>query len=322
MTATPVDLLRVDMSDQSVRREPLPAAWALLGGRALSARILLEECNPGCDPLGPENVLIFAGGVLGGTAAPTSGRLSVGAKSPLTQGIKEANAGGNPAQHLARLGLRAVIVTGQPRDPEARFGLDVDEQGARVVPADDLKGLWTYATCERLAERYSKSASFICCGPAGENRLSGASVACTDQDNRYPARHASRGGMGAVMGAKGLKYVAVEPGRARLRQAEQHEEFVDYCKRFSRNYLDGPQPFSVGTAIGVTFANSIRRHPRRPSDRRDLRRARGRYAQLHDGLHRALHECRARRRRRVQDLGARVRDDGPDGRELRRGALG
>ncbi|MBW2497798.1 MAG: aldehyde ferredoxin oxidoreductase [Deltaproteobacteria bacterium] len=263
MTATPVDLLRVDMTNQSVRREPLPEAWALLGGRALSARILLEECDPTCDPLGPDNLLIFAGGVLGGTAAPTSGRLSVGAKSPLTKGIKEANAGGNPAQHLARLGLRAVIVTGQPRDPEARFGLEVDEQGARVVPADDLTGLWTYATCERLAERYSKSASFICCGPAGENRLSGASVACTDQDNRYPARHASRGGMGGVMGAKGLKYVAVEPGRSRLRQAEQHEEFIDYCKRFSRDYLDGPQPFAVGTAVGVTFANSIHSLPYR-----------------------------------------------------------
>ena len=245
------------MTQMRVEEAPLPEAWALLGGRALTARILLEECDATCDPLGPDNLLIFAGGVLGGTVAPTSGRLSVGAKSPLTGGIKEANAGGNPAQHLARLGYRAIVVRGQPADPARRFGLEIDAEGARLVPADELAGLWTYATCEALAGRYSKTASFICCGPAGEHRLAGASVACTDQDNRFPARHASRGGMGAVMGAKGLKFVAIEPGRARLRQAEQHSEFVRFCKRFSRDYRAGPQPFAEGTAIGVRLADSI-----------------------------------------------------------------
>ncbi|MFP8875397.1 MAG: aldehyde ferredoxin oxidoreductase N-terminal domain-containing protein, partial [Myxococcota bacterium] len=112
-------LLRVDMTSQRVERSPLPEAWALLGGRALSARILLEECDATCDPLGPDNLLIFAPGVLSGSAAPTSGRLSVGAKSPLTGGIKEANAGGNPSQHLAKLGCRGVVVSGQPADPQA-----------------------------------------------------------------------------------------------------------------------------------------------------------------------------------------------------------
>ena len=93
-SATKDRLLRVDMTTGEIRSELLRDDWWLLGGRALTARILLEECDPTCDPLGPDNVLIFAGGVLGGTSAPTSGRLSVGAKSPLTQGIKEANAGG------------------------------------------------------------------------------------------------------------------------------------------------------------------------------------------------------------------------------------
>ena len=254
-------LLRVDMTSQRVERSPLPEAWALLGGRALSARILIEECDATCDPLGPDNLLIFAPGVLSGSAAPTSGRLSVGAKSPLTGGIKEANAGGNPAQHLAKLGCRGVVVSGQPADPQARFGLEVDESGARLVAADDLAGLWTYATCEQLVERYSKKASFICCGPAGEHRLGGASVACTDQDNRYPARHASRGGMGAVMGAKGLKFVAVEPGRAKLRRAAKHAEYTELCKRYGTDYLAGEQFFSEGTAIGVTFANSLHSLP-------------------------------------------------------------
>jgi aldehyde:ferredoxin oxidoreductase len=252
-----IQLLRVDMTSGTVTSTPLPEAWTLLGGRALSSRILLEECDAHCDPLGPENVFVLAGGVLTGTAAPTSGRLSVGAKSPLTGGIKEANAGGNPAQHLAKLGYRAIVVTGQPSDSGARFGLEVDENGGRLVPADDLQGLWTYATCEQLTKRYSKVASFICCGPAGEHRLGGASVACTDQDNRYPARHASRGGMGAVMGAKGLKFVAVEPGRSKIRRAARHAEFIEACKGLSRSYREGDQLFAEGTAIGVKLADSI-----------------------------------------------------------------
>ncbi|MCP4904676.1 MAG: aldehyde ferredoxin oxidoreductase, partial [bacterium] len=261
MTSETIHLLRVDMSAGSAAMTPLPERWRLLGGRSLTSRILLDECDAMCDPLGPDNVFILAGGLLTGTAAPTSGRLSVGAKSPLTGGIKEANAGGDPAQHLAKLGIRAVIVTGQPEDPDARFGLEVDSKGARLVSANDLKGLWTYPTCERLTERYSKSASFICCGPAGEHRLAGASVACTDQDNRFPARHASRGGMGAVMGAKGLKFVAIEPGRAKLRKAVQHHEFVAASKRLGQAYLDGDQTFADGTAIGVKLADSIHSLP-------------------------------------------------------------
>jgi aldehyde:ferredoxin oxidoreductase len=110
-------LIRVDMTRQTATVEPFPDEWKLLGGRALSARILLDECDPGCDPLGPDNVLVIAPGVLAGTAAPTSGRISIGGKSPLTGGIKEANAGGNPGQDLMKLGYRVVIVTGQPEDP-------------------------------------------------------------------------------------------------------------------------------------------------------------------------------------------------------------
>ena len=109
-------LIRVDMSNQTATTEPYPEAWRMLGGRALSARILLDECDPTCEPLGPDNVFVLAPGVLSGTSAPTSGRMSVGGKSPLTGGIKEANAGGNPAQDLMKLGYRAIIVKGQPAD--------------------------------------------------------------------------------------------------------------------------------------------------------------------------------------------------------------
>ncbi|MFB3117568.1 MAG: aldehyde ferredoxin oxidoreductase N-terminal domain-containing protein, partial [Myxococcota bacterium] len=117
-------MIRVDMTNQTASIEPYPEDWKLLGGRALSARILLNECDATCDPLGPDNILVIAPGLLAGTSAPTSGRISIGGKSPLTGGIKEANAGGNPGQDLMKLGYRAIIVKGQPADTEKRYGLE------------------------------------------------------------------------------------------------------------------------------------------------------------------------------------------------------
>jgi len=251
-------LIYVNMTDQSVSIEPFPEDWKLLGGRGLSARILLEQCDPACDPLGPDNVLVMAPGVLPGTTAPTSGRISMGGKSPLTNGIKEANAGGNPGQDLMKLGYRALVVKGQPSDPEKRYGLRVEEDGVTVVEADEYKGLWNYASCEKLLKDRPKNASAISIGPAGELRLSGASVACTDQDKeRRPARHAARGGLGGVMGSKGLKWVVIEPGKARLRSASESKSFNATNKDYTKAYRDGPQMFATGTSSVVPVANML-----------------------------------------------------------------
>jgi len=254
-------LIRVDMTDQSVEIVPFPEKWKLLGGRGLSAKILLEECDPGCDPLGPDNVLVMAPGVLAGTAAPTSGRISIGAKSPLTNGIKEANAGGNPAQDLNKLGYRAIIVKGKPRDPSKTYGLDVTADGATVVENAGARRLWNYALIDYLAQSYSDTASFISIGPAGEMQLKGASVACTDQEARRPARHAARGGLGAVMGSKGLKYVAVEAGKAKARQPADRKEFAALSKSYTKDYLAGPQMFKWGTSSVTGIANMLNTFP-------------------------------------------------------------
>jgi aldehyde:ferredoxin oxidoreductase len=255
-------MIRVDMTAGTAAVEPFPEKWRLLGGRALSARILLEECDAGCDPLGPDNVLVLAPGLLAGTSAPTSGRISVGGKSPLTGGIKEANAGGNPAQDLMKLGYRVIVVKGRPADPGRRYGLEVDERGARLVPGDDRKGLWNYALCEKLYERYPKTASFITIGPAGEQLLSGASVACTDENGR-PARHAARGGLGAVMGSKGLKFVAIDAGKLPVRQPAVRKDFFAYSKEYTKAYQAGPQMFKYGTSSVVPVANMLNTFPYR-----------------------------------------------------------
>src|SRR5512139_1214765 len=154
-------MIRVDMTKQTATVEDFPAKWRLLGGRALSARILLEECDAKRDPLGPGNVLVMAPGVLSGTSAPTSGRISIGGKSPLTHGIKEANAGGNPGQDLMKLGYRVIVVKGKPKDAGKRFALEVGADSVRVVPADAHKGKWNYKLIEDLSQLYPQTASFI-----------------------------------------------------------------------------------------------------------------------------------------------------------------
>jgi aldehyde:ferredoxin oxidoreductase len=258
-------MIRVDMTRQTASIETYPDEWKMLGGRGLSARILLQECDPGCDPLGPDNILVMAPGVLAGTSAPTSGRISIGGKSPLTGGIKEANAGGNPGQDLMKLGFRVIVVTGQPADPERRYALEIEADSAKLIPADEHKGKWNYALISDLSKTYSETASFISIGPAGEMRLTGASVACTDQENeRHPTRHAGRGGLGAVMGSKGLKYVAVEAGKRPVRRPENTKEFAGLCKQYTKYYLAGPakDPFPKwGTSVGCVEADALYTFP-------------------------------------------------------------
>ncbi len=255
-------LIRVDMTNQSVSIEAFPDEWRLLGGRALSARILIQECDPTCDPLGPDNPLVMAPGVMSGTAAPTSGRISIGGKSPLTGGIKEANAGGEPGQDLMKLGYRVIIVKGKPANPDKRYGLEVNSKGAKVVEADEYKGQWNYALCEALSKKYSRTTSFISCGPAGELQLKGASVACTDEHGR-PARHAARGGLGAVMGSKGLKYVAVDNEKRPVRKAANTKDFSGLCKTYTKDYREGQQLFAKGTSAFVSLANMLNTFPYR-----------------------------------------------------------
>src|SRR5499426_969 len=257
------NILRVDMSSLTVTDEPFPDEWTLIGGRGLSAKILLKEVDPKCDPLGEGNKLVLAPGVLSGSVAPTSGRMSVGAKSPLTHGIKEANSGGQAGQKLMRLGYRALVVEGKPKDPEKRWLLFVNKDGAALRECPELKMLRTYAASEKLAESYSERAAFVICGPAGELGLSGASVAFTDEGERHPSRHAARGGLGAVMGSKGLKAIVVDDEGTRARQAKDVATFKQYVANMSKEYKAGPQLFQFGTSTTVPIANMMSTLPTR-----------------------------------------------------------
>jgi aldehyde:ferredoxin oxidoreductase len=256
-------ILRVNLTDLTTKDEPFPDEWRFLGGRGLSAKILLKEVDPKCDPLGPGNKVIFAPGVLSGSMAPTSGRMSVGGKSPLTGGIKEANSGGQAGQKLARLGYRAVIVEGKAKDPAKRYLVAVNKAGVTLRECPELRGLRTYAASEKLSDQFSERAAFILCGPAGELGLSGASVAFTDEGKRHPARHAARGGLGAAMGAKGLKAIVVDDDGTQARAANDVAAFKPYVAKLSKEYKAGPQLFQFGTSTTVPLANMMSSFPTR-----------------------------------------------------------
>ena len=197
-------ILRIRLSDRTARWEPVPDSLRGLGGRGLSSALVASEVPPEADPLGPDNVLVLAPGLLAATAVPNTGRLSVGAKSPLTGTVKEANAGGALAQKLARLGAAAVVLEGRSPEP---LVLGLSAQGVTFEPAGDLWGLGTRAVVERLrAARPGQAFALI--GPAGERRLKAAAVCVTTSDDRI--RTASRGGLGAVLGSKGIKALCVD----------------------------------------------------------------------------------------------------------------
>lgn len=201
--------IRVNMNEKAVCVEEVPQDYLGLGGRGLTSTMVNREIPPACDPLGPENKLIFAPGSLSGTLLVNTSRISIGAKSPLTGGIKESNAGGTVAAAVGKLGITALIIEGQAPEGEL-YILRIDRDGkADLVSGQSYQGMRTYALVEKLLEVYGEKTSVLCIGPAGEQKLAAASIQTTDVDGR-PCRAAGRGGLGAVMGAKGLKAIVVD----------------------------------------------------------------------------------------------------------------
>lgn len=129
-------ILRVDMAELSLKVDQSKEEYKLLGGRALIAKLLLDEVKPTCEPLGRHNKLIFAPGLLGGSKILSSGRISIGGKSPLTGGVKESNGGGVVGVKLGRLGYKAIVIENIPED-DRKYMLKVSADGAELLPAEE-----------------------------------------------------------------------------------------------------------------------------------------------------------------------------------------
>jgi len=226
-------IYRVDMSNGNVAKEEVPDDYAGLGGRAMTSAIVSKEVIPTCHPLDKHNKLVIAPGLLSGTSAPCSGRLSIGAKSPLTGGIKESNAGGTASQKLARLGIAALVIEGKPAADDKLCALEINSDGVKLVDASDLEGLGNYDTVAKLTEKYGDKVSYISIGQAGEMKMGSASIAVTDMENR-PTRHAGRGGLGAVMGSKGLKAIIVDDSGTGRPSIADPDVFNAASKKFAQ----------------------------------------------------------------------------------------
>ena len=204
---------RVNLRRQSVIKETVPDAWVGLGGRGLTARILLDEVYPLCDPLGPDNKLIFAPGLLVGHMLSSCDRISIGGKSPLTRGVKESNAGGSTGLQITRLGIKVLIFEDVPEDGNWRV-LYLSSKEARFDSAEGLVGLGVYDSARQLIQRYGDKVAMSLIGVGGEMGLLAAGIQNLDKD-RVPSRIAARGGLGAVMGSKRLKAVIFDARRGR-----------------------------------------------------------------------------------------------------------
>ncbi|WP_206813026.1 aldehyde ferredoxin oxidoreductase family protein [Paradesulfitobacterium ferrireducens] len=251
-------ILRVNMTELSIKEEPVKEEYKLLGGRAFIAKLLLDEVKPTCEPLGKHNKLIFAPGLLGGSKVLSSGRISIGGKSPLTGGVKESNGGGVVGIKLGRLRYKGIVVEGLPSS-ERKYLLKVDANGAALLEAEQYWGLGVYETARKLREKYGSNVAVSCIGPAGENKFLAAGIANTDIDG-VPSRYSGRGGLGALMGSKGLKAIVLDDKGLGVLEAADVREFNQAMQDYSKILKESPvvEAYNIyGTAAMVQVTNAV-----------------------------------------------------------------
>jgi aldehyde:ferredoxin oxidoreductase len=250
--------IRVDMTTKQVTFGPLPEKYVGLGGRALTSSFVNDEVKPTCHALGKNNKLIFAPGLLSGTSAPNSGRLSVGAKSPLTGTIKECNTGGLFSQKMAKMGIKAFVVEGKPEDDKF-YIIKIDMNGVSIeeAPESILGGCGNYEAIQILNEQYGAKVGIALAGPAGEHRLPSANISFKDPESNI--RSAGRGGLGAVMGSKNVKAIIIDDAGAKPVPVADPEKFRAAAKVFAKALLDHPVAgqglAAYGTDVLVNILN-------------------------------------------------------------------
>ncbi|MGE5249262.1 MAG: aldehyde ferredoxin oxidoreductase C-terminal domain-containing protein [Bacteroidota bacterium] len=252
VTGYDLKVWRVNVRTRSLSRENVPAEWEQLGGRGLIARFLLDEVPPMCEPLGPYNKLIFAPGLLVGHMLSSCDRISIGGKSPLTGGAKEANAGGTTGLQMMLLGMKALILEDWPAETELWI-LHLSLEGARFDPAEEYRGVGVYETARKLVEKYGEKVAIALIGPGGEMKLKTAGIQNLDKD-KVPSRIAARGGLGAVLATKGIRAVVFDAAGGQKPPILHPEAYKEAQKIFNKAVLEHPQSHTYrdyGTAAMV-----------------------------------------------------------------------
>jgi aldehyde:ferredoxin oxidoreductase len=232
-----VKIYRVNMSNLSFVAEEVPEEWKVLGGRGLTSVIVAKEVDPTCHPLGSKNKLVFAPGLLTGTMAANAGRLSVGAKSPLTGGIKESNSGGTAAQRLAKLGVKALIIEDIPQG-DKWYCLHVHKDGVEIKEETELLGKGNYEVIHTLTSRYGENTGVITIGQAGEYKMSAANISVKDPKGHI--RSLGRGGLGAVMSSKRIKFITLDDNDGEGIKIFDKGKFKNAAQIFNKGLLSHP----------------------------------------------------------------------------------
>ena len=255
---------RVNVRSQSFIKESVPDSLNHLGGRGLLARVLLDEVDATCEPLGSLNKLIFAPGLLVGHMLSSCDRISVGGKSPLTGGIKEANAGGSTGLKMTFLGIKTLIIEDRPESP-GWWLLHLSVEGARFEQADDLLGLGVYETAVRLMQRYGEKVGIALIGPGGESKYVTAGIQNLDKD-LVPSRIAARGGLGAVMGSKQIKAIIFDASGGSKPSIAHPDAYREAQKIFTKALMEHPQTkiyADYGTNAMPSLSNGLGGMPTR-----------------------------------------------------------
>ncbi len=233
-------IYRVNMTNLSSKIEDVPAQWMGLGGRGLTSTIVAAEVDPECHPLGPNNKMVFAPGLLSGTSASNSGRNSLGAKSPLTGGIKESNVGGTMAGVMAKLGVKALIIEGIPEDDSTFYHIHVSKEKIEIEAVPELVGKNNYFVLDTMEAKYNKKVAVMTIGRPGEMKMLISNISVRDPKGKL--RSHGRGGLGAVMGSKKIKCITVDAEK--FNEASAHivepEKFKAASKVFTKALLDNP----------------------------------------------------------------------------------
>ncbi|MFO7794963.1 MAG: aldehyde ferredoxin oxidoreductase family protein [Promethearchaeati archaeon] len=258
-------ILRVNMKTLETKFEDFPEKYAALGGRGLTSTIISDEVPPTCNPLGPHNKLIFAPGIVTGTKAPSSGRISVGCKSPLTGGIKEANAGTKFAQMLGRMQIAAIIIEDK-NEGDDYYALKVTQDSAALVNANKWANRGLYEVYKEIFDEFGEHVGIAGVGIAAEMLAANSGVSFNDPEG-LPSRYAGRGGVGAVMASKGLKFVVVDETGAPGVTLADEEVFKQGTKKLAKSLTshDVTKPHgalnSYGTSVLINIINEARGLP-------------------------------------------------------------
>ena len=285
MCSAPV-LVRVHCGTQVVTREPIPTSHVLWGGRALTSGLVNAEVPATCHPLGPNNKVVLACGALAGTLASSVNRLSIGSKSPLTGGLKESNAGGTSAYMMGRMGIRALVLEGLPEAHGQWKILYVGMSEVRFDEGKDVAGLGVYAKAEKLFTHYGTKIAMTLIGPSGEMLLHTAGITNADPDG-VPSRFNGRGGLGAVMGSKGITAIVWDAEGAPKTACADQAAFAAAVKQLAVNINSTPQTAETyrkyGTAATMDVTHALGALPTRNFTR-------GRFAAKDSINGKALHD--------------------------------